>query len=383
MANCRWVDVFSSESCTSFGRSAFHAIERSNHLNIRATAEQLVASLDQESLECLKQGISESQVNLTDSFMDFNRPLAMMDGRTGITMELQQKMHLCDDASEEYNATQVDIVSSLYDDLCNAPVELLNVAPVYHATVKEPNGKMVSFSGFLDQPALSQNSLTPVRSEAWVGTEPSSPKSKQACGSSSSTPVAFQSPDKTFLGPVGDKGVKKGKGVYKQKDGKKDAQNKGNTTPKKKVVDSNGYTLKGVGRSVESAKRQKGETGPSAEVYFDDQTRLPLNPPKKAHVVKGKFDQVQISKILLNQFSQAEPKQKQQESQAGRLCSRLKDIAIGKSTKGYQNYIKKVPIDQRTADDPQTPNMRENISAARFQTIYRKWRTSLHKYDNI
>lgn len=118
--------------------------------------------------------------------------------------------------------------------------------------------------------------------------------------------------------------------------------------------------------------------------YYDDDTKQLLNPTKKANfgIKMDKNQKDELSQLLLGQLSRND-KNKAIEDTNTRIYSRLKDIAIGKATKGYQNYIKKVPIAERGPDDPQTPNSKENISASRFRAIYRAWRTHLHKYDNI
>ncbi|SCN59836.1 conserved Plasmodium protein, unknown function [Plasmodium chabaudi chabaudi] len=64
-----------------------------------------------------------------------------------------------------------------------------------------------------------------------------------------------------------------------------------------------------------------------------------------------------------------------------RVNSRLKEIAVGKSTKEYKNYVKLVKYEDRMDDDPATPNAYENITNAKFQAKYNLWRKKLHKFD--
>ncbi|CAD2103177.1 RNA-binding protein, putative [Plasmodium vinckei] len=66
-----------------------------------------------------------------------------------------------------------------------------------------------------------------------------------------------------------------------------------------------------------------------------------------------------------------------------RVNSRLKEIAVGKSTKEYKNYVKLVKYEDRMDDDPATPNAYENITNAKFQAKYNLWRKKLHKFDTI
>ncbi|SOV22646.1 conserved Plasmodium protein, unknown function [Plasmodium sp. DRC-Itaito] len=66
-----------------------------------------------------------------------------------------------------------------------------------------------------------------------------------------------------------------------------------------------------------------------------------------------------------------------------RVNSRLKEIAVGKSTKEYKNYVKLVKYEDRLEDDPATPNAYEDITNAKFQAKYNLWRKKLHKFDSL
>ncbi|ANQ07501.1 Uncharacterized protein PCOAH_00016420 [Plasmodium coatneyi] len=70
-------------------------------------------------------------------------------------------------------------------------------------------------------------------------------------------------------------------------------------------------------------------------------------------------------------------------SNSNRVNSRLKEIAVGKSTKEYKNYVKLVKYEERMDDDPSTPNAYENVTNAKFQAKYNLWRKKLHKFDSI
>ncbi|KJP87440.1 hypothetical protein AK88_02872 [Plasmodium fragile] len=70
-------------------------------------------------------------------------------------------------------------------------------------------------------------------------------------------------------------------------------------------------------------------------------------------------------------------------SNSNRVNSRLKEIAVGKSTKEYKNYVKVVKYEERMDDDPSTPNAYENVTNAKFQAKYNLWRKKLHKFDSI
>lgn len=71
----------------------------------------------------------------------------------------------------------------------------------------------------------------------------------------------------------------------------------------------------------------------------------------------------------------------EEEEWARRESARMKDIAIGKATEGYRNFIRTVPRDQRKEDDPATPNPKQRCTKAEFQREYLAWRKQLHRYD--
>ncbi|PHJ23322.1 histone hairpin-binding protein [Cystoisospora suis] len=74
-------------------------------------------------------------------------------------------------------------------------------------------------------------------------------------------------------------------------------------------------------------------------------------------------------------------KESEEEEWARRESARMKDIAIGKATEGYRNFIRTVPRDQRKEDDPSTPNPKQRCTKAEFQREYLAWRKQLHRYD--
>ncbi|KAF7456417.1 Serine/threonine-protein phosphatase 4 catalytic subunit [Cryptosporidium felis] len=71
-----------------------------------------------------------------------------------------------------------------------------------------------------------------------------------------------------------------------------------------------------------------------------------------------------------------------EEPLTSRMVSRLKQIAIGKSLPEYKNYIKKVPIESRSSEDPQTPRCDLRLTKKEFNNLYREWRVKLHQYEN-
>lgn len=66
-----------------------------------------------------------------------------------------------------------------------------------------------------------------------------------------------------------------------------------------------------------------------------------------------------------------------------RLQTRLKQIAFGKNTLGYDNYIRAVSKHLRKGynDHPRTPDPQEKQSKRCFDGKVKAWRRALHKYD--
>ena len=68
-----------------------------------------------------------------------------------------------------------------------------------------------------------------------------------------------------------------------------------------------------------------------------------------------------------------------------RVEKRQRQIDIGKSSVGYQNYIQKVPKESRVEGEirhPTTPNKNEQISKRRFDGKMSEWRRTLHLWDD-
>nr|CAH7750196.1 unnamed protein product [Callosobruchus chinensis] len=85
--------------------------------------------------------------------------------------------------------------------------------------------------------------------------------------------------------------------------------------------------------------------------------------------------------VTENEAPRKKNKMKEMESDAEVLSRRQKQIDYGKNTIGYDNYIKKIPKDKRTPEDPQTPNKYMKYSRRAWDGLIRKWRLQLHKYD--
>ncbi|KAJ1614771.1 putative histone mRNA hairpin-binding protein [Cryptosporidium canis] len=66
-----------------------------------------------------------------------------------------------------------------------------------------------------------------------------------------------------------------------------------------------------------------------------------------------------------------------------RISSRLFQIAIGKGTRAYQNFLKLKPKkENRDPNDPQTPNAHVRCPQKHFTDQLNQWRKSLHQYDD-
>lgn len=81
--------------------------------------------------------------------------------------------------------------------------------------------------------------------------------------------------------------------------------------------------------------------------------------------------------------SKEQQEQEDEEEWQRRECARMKDIAIGKATAGYRNFLKHVGAERRSEGDPMTPDAKLRCSKAQFQRAYQKWRKQLHQYDTI
>jgi hypothetical protein len=66
---------------------------------------------------------------------------------------------------------------------------------------------------------------------------------------------------------------------------------------------------------------------------------------------------------------------------ASQRAMRAKQIAIGKGTVGYQNYIATVPLHARLPIHPRTPDPAKACSKRAMDGQLRQWRRLLHEFD--
>jgi len=65
------------------------------------------------------------------------------------------------------------------------------------------------------------------------------------------------------------------------------------------------------------------------------------------------------------------------------LVRRQKQITYGKRTKGYENYLKAIPKEQRTTHHPRTPEKYQKCSRRCYDGQIKVWRLLLHAFDDV
>ena len=66
-----------------------------------------------------------------------------------------------------------------------------------------------------------------------------------------------------------------------------------------------------------------------------------------------------------------------------RRISREKQIFFGKNTNEYHNYLSVIPKNERRISDPHTPDIESSLSKRKWDRVVRRWRRSLHAFDNV
>jgi len=97
--------------------------------------------------------------------------------------------------------------------------------------------------------------------------------------------------------------------------------------------------------------------------------------PLLADKISGPPDDVLLRKAL--------SRAKEVETNPARLAARQKQIEYGIVTVGYQNYSKLVPPARSQRGDPVVPNKFQKCSKRSWDGQVRKWRRTLHYFDNV
>lgn len=329
MASYKWADIASSESCASFGRTTMMLLERRERYN--GIYKNYVDPSCANKFDSLHGNVKSAHYMLmsNDSYIDKNSIPELHDSKLNLNMKLK---------NVQLNNLSNEDKELLVDDESLTP--LLN----FDENVDDKNPK--SFANFLTN----------------SNDDKSRPKSANT-PSNASKPAHFNK----GLGAPMERLTPSNSTSSDLKKRREEAKGAPDATPREAKL------------GPEPNEKRSNSTSSN---YYDDETNKIMNPTKKFKegMKMTKSQKEEISKVLLNELTKA-ARPKVVEDTSTRVYSRLKDIAIGKATKGYQNYIRMVPRDERGPDDPQTPNSK-NISASKFRAIYRTWRTLLHKYDD-
>lgn len=71
----------------------------------------------------------------------------------------------------------------------------------------------------------------------------------------------------------------------------------------------------------------------------------------------------------------------ERETDAHRLSQRLKQLEKGYNTLGYERYLRALPKQKRSREDPKTPDRFKLMSKRAWDGLIRKWRRRLHDWD--
>ncbi|CAK1580342.1 unnamed protein product [Parnassius mnemosyne] len=117
--------------------------------------------------------------------------------------------------------------------------------------------------------------------------------------------------------------------------------------------EANSYVRKATKGKIKSDSRENSSSRKKFKLNSKNEDSIPSKPSKIA--------EVEIDPTVLQR--------------------RQKQIDYGKNTVGYHNYIKDVPIDKRTKEDPKTPDKYTKYSRRSWDALIKIWRIKLHQYD--
>lgn len=105
---------------------------------------------------------------------------------------------------------------------------------------------------------------------------------------------------------------------------------------------------------------------------------------KSGHKRGAPYDKMEASTSSKSSDSSSpHRKQRRREMETDQevLSRRQKQIDYGKNTIGYDNYMKLIPRNKRSNNDPLTPNKHIKYSRRAWDGLIKQWRLRLHKYD--
>uniref|UniRef100_A0A3B0MXU6 Histone RNA hairpin-binding protein RNA-binding domain containing protein, putative n=1 Tax=Theileria annulata TaxID=5874 RepID=A0A3B0MXU6_THEAN len=378
MGSYKWADVASSESCASFGRTTLMLLERGERYGT-----------NKAYLECSNK-LSEGGVGKSSHFMFL--PNDSYIDKNSIPELHESKLNL-NKININANAENAVTVNNVLDD------DLLS--PLLYTNSDLPlDNNPKSFANFLNNSTHTHNHVNTTTSTK--STEPSlTPRIKYSNNTTntSNPNTSNLTHSNVNSNNVNPNNTVKADNVRNVNDSLIEEDNNGSISSRVKYK----HALNTINHTNSRTSEEKpllGKTSvqkgfvdklcksgekrlnSSVENYYDEETNEIMNPTKKFKdgIKMSRKEKEEISKVLLTELNKKSKPSLNDDNT--RFYSRLKDIAIGKATKGYQNYIRMVPKDERGPDDPQTPNTK-NVSASKFRAMYRSWRTQLHKFDNL
>ncbi|KAJ8964563.1 hypothetical protein NQ314_004867 [Rhamnusium bicolor] len=158
-----------------------------------------------------------------------------------------------------------------------------------------------------------------------------------------------------------------------------------NPSPFNKELFKNFSIKQGID-SPETHKSPRGESRKSVK-----RTVFTRNSPYKRHSPEESSSKTSPPRIPVkqrlgiqdsNEIPRKKPRQQiEREEDPVVLERRQKQIDFGKNTIGYDNYINLIPRNERTREDPKTPNKFIKYSRRGWDGLIKQWRLNLHKYD--